>query len=391
MRFFARICALLLCMAMLFTLGACHKKGETVMTIGNTEISSGLYLSFLIEAFNQFAQHKDIADAIGDTTVSNAKDYFEYELEGKDAVTWIKEKAKELCGEYAAVVTFFKEYELSLTNEELEYIDSYVDYYWDNGYEEYYGQNGVNKDTYREVLKFYTMRNIVFNYYYSKPDEETGKGGIKEVPMSQLLTQLEKDYLLVESLSISTETTNDTNQTVSKTDAEVSKDRAKLEGYANRINRGSATFDAIKKEYDKENGKTEENSDTATEDAVDNGDLKSIYPSTATLYSVNDTDPNGQSATTDYDRFIQIKDDNEIPYGKATVVDEGSNLTLIIFYDLAKDEYYADQCRATLLKTLKDEDFNKVLADKTATLTTVVEESLVKYYSPKKLKFDAQE
>ena len=37
MRFFARICALVLCMAMLFTLGACHKKGETDMTIGDLQ------------------------------------------------------------------------------------------------------------------------------------------------------------------------------------------------------------------------------------------------------------------------------------------------------------------------------------------------------------------
>ncbi|MBR4282877.1 MAG: hypothetical protein IKT35_04095 [Clostridia bacterium] len=393
MRFFARICALVLCMAMLFTLGACHKKGETVMTIGDVEISSGIYLAFLTEAFNQFTQHQDVTAAIGEDTVESAKDYFEYELEGKDAVTWIKDKAKDLCSEYAAVKTFFKEYDLSLTDAEVEYLDSYVDYYWESGYDEYYEANGVSKESYGEVLTFYTMKNVVFNYYYSKPNEETGKGGIKEVPMSELLVKLEEDYLLVETLSISTETTDDKGATVSKTDAEISKDKEKLEGYAKRINKGSATFDEINKEYKKEIGQSEETTteDTTTTTEEETDDLKSIYPSTATLYSINDTDSNGQSATENYDRFLSIKEENKIAYGTATVVDEGANQTLVIFYDLSKDEYYADQCRATILQSLKSEDFEKIVDDKIGTLTIKVDDSMVKYYSPKKLDFGEEE
>ncbi len=390
MRFFARICAVLLCMAMLFTLGACHKKGETVMTIGEVEIPSGLYLSFLSEAFNEFAQHKDIADAIGDSTVSNAEDYFEYELEGKDAVTWIKDKTKELCSEYAAVVTFFKEYDLSLTADETSYIDSYVDYYWDNGYDEYYEKNGISKETYKQTIEFFTMKNVLFNYYYSKPDEKTGKGGIQEVPMTELLAKLAEDYLLVETLSISKETTDADSKTVSKTDVEIAKDKAKLDGYASRINRGSATFDECKKEYDKENGKNEEDTSSTTTTEEDTDALKSIYPETASLYSVNDTDQNGQVNAVEYEKYYEIKEENNISFGKATVVDMGNELILITYYDLSKDEYYADQCRATIIKTLKEQDFEKVISDKVATLTTIVEDSLVKYYSPKKLVFDAE-
>lgn len=398
MRFFARICALLLCMAMLFTMGACHKKGEIVMTIGDVEISSGIYLAFLTEAFNQFTQHQDVTAAIGEDTVESAKDYFEYELEGKDAVTWIKDKAKDLCSEYAAVKTFFKEYDLSLTDAEVEYLDSYVDYYWQNGYDEYYEANGVSKESYGEVLAFYTMKSVVFNYYYSKPNEETGKGGIQEVPMSELLVKLEEDYLLVETLSISTETTDENNATVSKTDAEISKDKAKLEGYANRINKGSATFEEITNEYNKEQGKEVEDTTETTDDGHDHEEgethdeeLHSIYPSTATLYSINDTDSEGNSATENYDRFLTIKEDNKIAYGTATVVDEGTNQTLVIFYDLSKDEYYADQCRATILQSLKSEDFEKIVDDKIGTLTIKVDDSMVKYYSPKKLDFGEEE
>ncbi len=398
MRFFARICALILCMAMLFTLGACHKKGETVMTIGDVEISSGLYLAFLTEAFNQFAQHKDIADAIGTDTTISSKDYFEYELEGKDAVTWMKDKAKSLCSEYAAVKTFFKEYDLSVSDAELEYLDSYVEYYWDEGgYDKYYESNGVSKETYRETLIFYTMKSILFNYYYSKPDEETGKGGIKEVPMSELLKKLEEDYVLIESLSISKEDTKD-GKTVSKTDVEIADAKKKLEKYADRINRGSATFDEISKEYKKEIGENVESTETTpdTEDAHDHDhehedELKSIYPSTATLYSKNDTDSNGQPATENYDRYMDIKDENDISYGNAAVVDEGNNLTLIIFYDLSKDEFYADQCRTNILKSLKDDEFEDLLNEKVGTLTIDVQNSLVKYYSPKKLDFGEDE
>lgn len=390
MRFFARICALLLCVTMLLPLCACHKKGEIVMTIGDVEIPSGLYLSFLSESFNEFAQHKDIADAVGDASLVSADDYFDFELAGKDAVTWIKDRTKEFCIEYATVVTLFKEYDLSLTDAEKEYIDYYVDSYWEQGYDEYFEANGISKESYRTTLEFFTMKNLIFTYYYDEPNEETGKGGIEEVPMSELLTQLGKDYMLLETISISKEITNESGSPVSKTDVQIAEDKAKLSGYASRINSGSATFDQCKKEYDAENGNA--TTDTPAADvAEEEGALKSIYPETARLLSVNDTDANGNSNSAEYDLYYELKEDNKIPFGTATLLDQGNESLLIIFYDISKDEYYGDQCRSTLLQTLKEDDFDKILSDKGATLTVSVKDSLVKYYSPKKLVLEPEE
>ena len=39
------ISAVLLSVAVILSFAACHKKGETVMTVGETKIDSGLYLA----------------------------------------------------------------------------------------------------------------------------------------------------------------------------------------------------------------------------------------------------------------------------------------------------------------------------------------------------------
>lgn len=389
MKFSARIIAALLCVVMLVGLCACHKKGETVMTVGETAIPSGLYIAFTNEAFNEFTQK--VNEDIGETAAQNlkAEDYFDYDLEDKDAVTWIQDRTKELCQEYAVVRQFVDQNKITLTAEEADYLDSYVDYYWDNGYKEFFEQNGVSKDTYKDLLEFFQLRGKVFNFYYDEKDEETGKGGLQTVPMTELLTQLAKDYVLLETMSISTEVQKEDGTTVSKTDVEITEAKSKLDGYAVRINNGSATFKEIQDEYAKEQGQETESQEQETATSTDADELKSIYPESATLYSKNDTNDQGQADTANYEKYSAMTKAEEFAgFGKAYVVNEGNCYTLIIFYDLSKDEYYADQNRGYLLQELRGDTFDKLLADKAAELTTTVDAKLVKYYSPKKLSFD---
>ena len=54
MTFAKRIFAAVLAACMMLTLAACHQKDEVVMTIDGVEISSGLYLMYMMNATDQF-------------------------------------------------------------------------------------------------------------------------------------------------------------------------------------------------------------------------------------------------------------------------------------------------------------------------------------------------
>ena len=169
---------------------------------------------------------------------------------------------------------------------------------------------------------------------------------------------------------------------------------------------GKNTFAEIKAEYDKEtnpesadkedanvidlsSAPTTESTDATAEE--DKEELKSIYPTSAVIYSKYDTNQEtGAADTANYDKYSAIaKESTFAGFGKAFVKADAdaTEYSLIIFYDLSKDEYYADQNRSNLLNSLKEEDFKKLLADKAATLAFSTDADLVKFYSPKKLEF----
>lgn len=58
MKVFKSVAAVLLSAAMIISLTACHKKGETVMTVGETTIDSGLYLAFQYSAYSEFIKRR---------------------------------------------------------------------------------------------------------------------------------------------------------------------------------------------------------------------------------------------------------------------------------------------------------------------------------------------
>lgn len=98
------ISAVLLSVAVILSFAACHKKGETVMTVGETKIDSGLYLAFQYNAYNQFIS--DVS-ADPDTSVPSNVSYsyfndLTHPEDGTSRIEWINQKTKEFCREYGA-------------------------------------------------------------------------------------------------------------------------------------------------------------------------------------------------------------------------------------------------------------------------------------------------
>ena len=60
-----------------------------------------------------------------------------------------------------------------------------------------------------------------------------------------------------------------------------------------------------------------------------------------------------------------------------------------MIYEIAKDPYYLEQYRPTLLQAIKGDEFDDFLAEQGKTLTVTANNSLVKYYKPTKIDFDS--
>ncbi len=349
---------------------ACHKKNETVMTVGDTAIPSGLYLAFELEAFNELMSgvNEELQESSDASQITDYADYFNYDYENQSAEEYVRTRAKAMAVEYAVVQAKYKEFGLELAKADTDYIDSYAQYYWESNAKDVYEPNGVSFATYQSVITFQVMRSHLFSYYYDEPDEETGKGGVQQVPDKELTEELANSYLLADSLAVSL--TPESTSEAALTDDQIKAAKAKLDDYAKRINSGDATFAEV---YKEQNGSEPQENTSLT-----SGDVKTIYPATATVLSSEDQD------TTRYELFQKQTEADGFTYGKAVVFggeDDGAYY-LAIFYQIEKDPYYLQNYRAALLYSLRNDAFTTLLADEGKKLTQTADDGLINYYKP---------
>ena len=368
MKTIKRAAVLLLVCALLLTAVACHQPNETVMTIGDVAIPSGLYLAMQMDSFSEFTANVQ-STLTSDQTMSTIEEALSYSYEDKSSDEWIKEKTLEAAKQYAAVCSLFNEFSLEITEEEEENLSLWVDYYWSEDYQNmqsYYESNGISKDSFAELLRNGTRETKVFLHYYDK-------GGVEEVPDADVLQGFKDNYVLVDMLGISKNTTDSSGNSASLSDDELAAAKAKLEGYAERINKGKATFEAIYKEYNLELDES-----FTMPEITENVSQK--YPYAKALSSTD-------SDTTNYELFHSLKEKDAFEYGTAYVVEDSSYYYLGILRDIATDEFYTegDTYRQNVLHALKTDEFEQKLTDKANSMTLDKNDSLIRYYSPRKI------
>lgn len=377
MKLQSRLIALALAVLTVFTFAGCHQKDEVVLTVGDTAIPSGLYLAFQLEGFtelmNGVKEELDASSAASQITAYS--DYFNYTYEDQTAEAYIAAKAEAMAVEYALVDSKFAEYGLELTKDDSDYVKSYAKYYWENSTKPYYEANGVSYETYEKVIAFQIKRSMLFDYYYNKPDEETGKGGLYQVADKDLYAKLGEDYILADSLTVSLNPSGSEDAT-EYTDAQIKEMKTKLDGYAKRINNGE-DFAVIYKEH---TGSEPTANATASEDG-----LKTIYSASASVLSAEDSDP------TMYNLLSEQKKAKDFQYATAYVLGgkENGAYYLAVVYDISKDEYYLEKYRGTLLYDMKNDEFTETLAEEGKALTVTKNDSLLKYYKPTNIDYDS--
>ena len=383
MKAFKSIAAVILSAAMILSLCACHKKGETVVTVGDTKIDSGLYLALQYTAYSQF-----ISDVREDPDASIPSDasysYFNdltHPEDGLSMIDWVTDRTNQMVKEYGAVKYLCSQNNISLSASEEETVDQYANAYWESqGMKLFYEDFGVSYNTYRETIAHNFLTSKLFYFYYGTADDKLPGSGSKAVSDQEVSEAINGYAVLVDHLDNKLSATYDEDgNATAVTDEEREAAKAKLQGYADRINRGTS-FDTIKAEYAAETGAT----DTDTASTVPSSDTAtSIYTATATAYTKNDSD------ATNYNLFDGFKSTDGFEYGKAMVVEgDTDDFKLVIIYDLSKDPYYCETYHDAIVRELKSDEFEDFLAQQADSIGVSENSSLVKFYRPEKINFD---
>lgn len=358
MNTFKKLLGLLLAAVMIFTFAACHPKDEVALTVGDVEITSALYMAALISADGEAKTKVDEANAetsstdssatssaaTSSTAVSSTVDYLKEKVEDTDYSTWVKNRALEICSEWAAYETKCKENDITVSEEEQEEIDYYVDYYWTYyGYQQIYETNGVSKETFKKSFTYSYLYNAYFEALY-------GEGGEKAVAADEVKKAIEENFVIANVLTASTKDLKD---------AEKTETVNKFNNYITRLNKG-ASFEEIYNEYYeiKEDDKTTSSSATSsTTEEEKKPEPKDKYASVLGSEDTSYAD----------DNYKTVK---EMAIGERKLINDEENgtLTILIRGDLFGDEYWTENLNTPALALLKQEEFDKDMEEYAKTL-----------------------
>lgn len=178
---FKKIAAGAAALAMMGSLAACGSNTAYALTIDGEQVNAGLYIYYSYVAYNDAISTLTEQNAELDTTDNDAvKDQV---IDGKDTLTWIQDKAITYCGEHVAVNKDFEAAGLSLTEEEIDEVNSSVESFWETN-AEVFEENGISESSVRQIIEYTYKASNLFLYYY----DIDGKEGVTEEEVHEYYT-----------------------------------------------------------------------------------------------------------------------------------------------------------------------------------------------------------
>ena len=346
-----------LCMALSLT--ACQDT-TWAFRIDGTEITSGMYLTFLINARNQ------ASTMVTDTT----NGLWEQTIEDKPADQWVKDQAKELSLQYVAVENEFERLGLTLSDEDRSTIDSQVESYW-SSVQDYYEPNGAGQASFAKVMENSYKSSLLFDEYY-------GEGGIQEVGDEELQKYYQENYAQVKYVYMPfTDAAGN-----EMTDEQVEELKTKAEGYIDRIKNGENIDDLIA-EYEEEQS-TSVSSDTSGESSSDSSAATSSEEEVSNLVLI----PKDNSSGYYPEALVTAAFEDATVGGDPVLVsdtDAGYYLVMQRFNVLDDLDTYEEN-RSAILSTYKSEDFNTLVSSWAENYTVETNDASISRYKPQNIK-----
>jgi len=211
-----KIFSILLALCLISALfSACTSSERPALSIAGAEITQGVYAYYLDKAMATPSDY-------GLDLSAGAADY--------------KNKAIELCKEYVAVNTTFKELGLSLTVAEKTDLSTKVSGFW-RIYSKYYTSTGVSKQTLTKIESSNSEKDKLFLYYYDT-------GGTKAVPESTIKAYFNANYFVFQAINGYLTKTDEDGNTVDLNAAEIKSLQTEFNAMAKSIAKGETIQEA---------------------------------------------------------------------------------------------------------------------------------------------------
>lgn len=397
------------------TATACGSDTKWALQYGDYEARAGIFLFYQMSAYSEAINI--LKEDNPDIDVTDTKAIKDLSVEDTPIVEWVQNSATEKVELYLEVLKQFDELGLELSEDDLASIDSLTDAYWQY-YSEYYIQNGIGEQSFKDINTYSYKMNAVFDYYYSE-------GGTEEVPEQDIRDYYEKNNARVKYICLNS------------TDADgnfLSDDmKSMAEDYLKRANSGE-NFDTLIGEYNDYKTKLSEEQAQANETSATSNALESegtLDSTSAEASNEEETSSIGEDTTTDDTLTIGDSDavnttldatqtdEEENPYPNEYIVskseDEGSGSPtykvnqeifahstfndaflveeenayyVVVKYDIwERDDLWTDDTKHTTLVTLKTDDFNEKLLSMVDTNSVVKNSKAYSRYNPLEMKF----
>lgn len=289
--------------------------------------------------------------------------YIDRIIEKKKYSDWVKDRAVELVKNYAVIQHFLDEFDLELSAEDSQELESYIEYYWTGtAMKQLCEANGVSLNTFKKVFTINYSRSLVFEYFYHE-------GGPKEVKNDEIVKTINEKFMTAQTLSVSLY--NEQGQRLA--DAEIESIRTAFGEYKTKYDNKEMSFDDI---YVDRNGSSLLNADT--EDSAEDKEPSAKDPY-AVVYGPDGT----SSENANYQQLLEMN------VGESRIFETNESLMFVIKTDIKADPYYqtAEVTVDDAIIFLKSDEFTKQLEEDAKALSYKKFDFAVNRFKVKKIDY----
>lgn len=313
-----KLVALMMALVIMVSTAACSTDKSWAMKNDSLTTPIGVYIYYLYYAYQDAENAKPDA----------SKPVFEQKIDGKDAETYMKDKALDYTKMLFVINDKMKELGLTLTADETKAIASTTDSQWQQAsstLEKY----GVSKASFNLVYADYSVKSQkIFTALY-------GKGGKKAVSDADLKSYFEKNFTDFNFIYAPLYSTDATGNAVAFTDAQKAALKKEFDGYTADIAAGKKTIRQAADEYQASSKQTADPLQSVTA-PLDNS---TSYP--AELVTLLKSMKNGEAKAAEVSGtyLIAVKNDITKKSDSELAADDGRNSILA---QLKSTEYSND-------------------------------------------------
>lgn len=344
MGFLKKILSICLVLAITVSFSACFdgRYFQTVVSLDKEKISSGLYLAFLLESYNNAKNKRN----------NQEQNVFDIEIDGKKAEDWIKDEAIRSSKIALLLPREAGEKNLILASNEVQDIEKQAQQQY-AFFKTYYSKNGIGEASLKNILYTQKLADTLFTAIY-------GSSGLNPVPDAEVDKFFRENFSKIQYVSLPLVDAN--NKKLSKDKISLIENSAKE--FVEKAEKGE-DFEALSKTYYLT---ASANAGRSTGEVTKFSNDNFIHNTKYTV-DFNESLTKEIIAKTTNQVGYKVRDNDILVYKKADINDED-----------AKNQ------RSSNLKQYKQEEYYNSILDKYKNYPFNIDKKAVDYYSPRKIK-----